>query len=91
MGDRGPDASGEVRIAGFRGVLDLGVGAVNLADDFVVFGIEFDADHQTRFAGTGPGEPDNHARVIPCEIQAGGFQALRQSPTKSFQRLGSKR
>ncbi len=75
-GDRNPDASGEVSIAAFRGVLELGLGVVDLADNLVVFGMEFDAGDKTRFAGAGPGEPDNHARVIPCEIQAGGLQAM---------------
>lgn len=38
-GDRGPDDSGEVSIAGFRGLLDFGFGVVDVADNFVVFGI----------------------------------------------------
>ena len=60
-GDRGPDASSEVSIAGFRGVLESGLGVVDLADNFVVSGMEFDADHKTRFPDTGPGEPENRA------------------------------
>jgi hypothetical protein len=86
-GDRGPDASAEASVAGFRGVLDLGLGVVDLADNLVLFGREFDADHETRFAGTGPGEPENHDRVIiPSEIQAGGRQALLYGPSESFLR-----
>lgn len=71
-GDRVPDVSGDVSIAGFRGVLELGL-VVDVAVDFVAFRIQFDADHETRFPDAGPGERENHARVviiiIPCEFQ----------------------
>jgi hypothetical protein len=63
-GDRGPDAAGEVSIAGFRGALDTGLGVVDVADNFVVFDIEFHADHKTGFVSARPGELENHARVI---------------------------
>src|SRR5271156_1678211 len=63
-GDRGSDASGEVSIAGFRGVLESGLGVVDLADNFVFFGREFDANHKMGVSGTGLGEPENRERVI---------------------------
>jgi len=39
-GERGPDTSGEVGIAGSRGVLESALGVVDLADNFVVLGVE---------------------------------------------------
>jgi hypothetical protein len=78
-----------VSIARFRGVFESGLGVVDVADNFVFFGIEFDADHETRFARTGSGELENRDRVvIPSEIQAGGRQALLHGPTESFQHEG---
>jgi hypothetical protein len=67
----------------------LGLGVVDLADNLVVFGIEFDAGHKTRFPGTVPGKPENRDRVIvPCELQVGGRQTLVQCPTEGFPRMG---
>ena len=40
-GDRRPGTSREVSIAGFRGVLKSGLGVLDLADNLVLFGIEF--------------------------------------------------
>jgi hypothetical protein len=85
-GDRGPDASGEVSIAGFRGVLELGLSVVDLADNLVFFGREFDANHKMGVSGAGPGEPENHDRVIVRKVQAGGRQALLYGSTESLQR-----
>ena len=84
-GDRGPDVSIAVSIAGFRGALDLGVGAVNLADNFAVFGIEFDAGHGTGILDPGPVEPQDHDAVVH-ELQIKWHESLRQSPTQRFQR-----
>jgi hypothetical protein len=39
-GDRSLHASGDVGIAGFRCVLESGLGIVDLADNLVIFGIE---------------------------------------------------
>jgi len=85
-GDRCPDASGGVSIASFRSVIDLGAGVVDLADNFVLFGREFDANHGMGVSGTGLGELKNHDGVIILsEIQA-GRQALLYGPSESFLR-----
>jgi hypothetical protein len=86
-GDRGPNASVEVSIAGFRGIFEFGLGVVSSGDNLVFFRMELDADHKTGFRGAGPGEPENRD-MIPSEIQAGGRQALLHGLTESFQGAG---
>jgi hypothetical protein len=87
--DRGSDASGEVSIARFRGVLESGLGVVDLADNLVLFGREFDANHKMGVSGAGPGQPEHRDRVIVLtEIQASGRQAPLHGLTETFQRVG---
>jgi hypothetical protein len=79
----------ESSVAGFHGVLDSGLGVVDLADNLVLFGREFDADHKTGFPGAGPGESQNRDRlIIAREIQARWHKTLLDGLTESVLRAG---
>jgi hypothetical protein len=67
-------------------VLDSGPGVVDLADNLVLFGRVFDANHEMGVAGAGPGESENHDGIIVRKIQAGGRRALLHGLAEIFHR-----
>lgn len=91
-GDRGPDASVEVSVAEFRGVPEFGLGVVDVADDFVVFGMELNDDHKPDFPGTAPGEPEIATESSsPVKFKPEGVKPCSAARRRASSVQGSKR
>jgi hypothetical protein len=89
VGDRGPNASVEVNIAGFRGIFEFGLGVVSSGDNLVFFRMELDADHKTGFPDPGPGEPQDHDAVVH-EVQTEWREACAKARRNASSVKGSK-